>query len=51
MHTTKFQSVGLLVQEKIRKVDFQDGVHLGFPIGAILAFVDLQVTPILPAKF
>ena len=36
------------------KTDFQDGchgVHLGFPIGTILAIFDLQVTPMLPSKF
>ena len=34
-----FKSVGLLVQEKKRKIDFQDsrnGGHFGFPIGTIL---------------
>ena len=31
------------------KIDFQDGRHdLGFPIRAILAIFDLQVTPLLP---
>ena len=25
-----------------RKIDFQDGGHLGFPIGTILAIFDLQ---------
>ena len=29
----------------------QDGDHLGFPIGTILAIFDLQVTPMLPTKF
>ena len=38
-----FKSVGLSVQEKKRKIDFQDGGHLGFPIGMILAIIDLQV--------
>ena len=37
-----FESFGLSVQEKF-KTDFQDG-HLGFPVGTILAFIDLQVT-------
>ena len=51
-----FKSIGLSVQEKKRKTDFQDdrhGCHLGFPIGSILAIFDLQVTPMLPtcAKF
>ena len=45
------ESTGLLVQEKKRKIDFQDGGHLGFPIGMILAIFDLQVTLILPSKF
>ena len=47
-------SIGLSVQEKKRKIDFQDGGHgghLGFPIGTILASFDLQVTLILPSKF
>ena len=48
------KSIGLSVQEKKRKIDFQDGGHgghLGFPIGTILAIFDLQVTPMLPSKF
>ena len=45
------QAIGLLVQEKKRKIDFQDGGHLGFPIGTTLAVFDLQVTPMLPSKF
>ena len=48
------ESIGLLVQEKKRKIDFQDGHHgghLGFLIGTILAIFDLQVTPMLPSKF
>ena len=42
-----FVSIGLSVQEKKRKIDFQDGHHihhgghLGFPIGTILAPFDL----------
>ena len=44
------KSIGLLVQEKKQK-DFQDGVHLGFPIGTILTIFDLKVTPMLPIKF
>ena len=36
---------------KEAKIDFQDGDHLGFPIGMILAIFDLQVTPMLPSKF
>ena len=38
------------VKEK-RKIDFQDGGYLGFPIGTILAIFDLQVTLMLPSKF
>ena len=45
------ESIGLLVQEKKQKIDFQDGGHLGFPIGTILATFDLQVTLMLPSKF
>ena len=47
------ESTGLSVQEKKRKIDFQDGGHgghLGFPIGMILAIFDLQDTPMLPSK-
>ena len=47
-------SIGFWVQEKKRKIDFQDdchGGHLGFQIGMILAIFDLQVTPMLPSKF
>ena len=43
-----------MVQEKKRKIDFQDGRHGGhleFPIGTILADFDLQVTPMLPTRF
>ena len=51
MLPSKFvESIGLSVQEK-RKIDFQDGGHLGFSIGTILAIFDLQVTPMLPSKF
>ena len=45
------ESIGLSVQEKKRKKDFQDGGHLGFPIGTILAIFDLQDTPMLPTKY
>ena len=48
------ESIGLSVQEKKRKIDFQDGDHgdhLGFPIGRILANFELQATPMLPTKF
>ena len=49
-----FESIGLSVQEKKRKLDFQDschGGHLRFPIGMILAIFDPQVTLMLPTKF
>ena len=48
-----FESLGLSVQEKKRKIDFEDGHHgghLGFPIEPILAIFDLHVTPMLPTK-
>ena len=54
MPPTKFSATGVSVQEKKRKIDFQDGGHgghLGFPIGTILAIFDLQVTLMLPTKF
>ena len=40
-------SIGLSVQEKTRKNDFQDDDHLGFLIGTISAIFDLQFAPIL----
>ena len=49
-----FESIGLSVQEKKRKIDFQDGVHggrHGYLIRLILAIFYLQVTPMLPTKF
>ena len=48
------KSIGLSVQEKKRKIDFQDGGHgghFGFPTGTILAVFNLQVTPMLPTKY
>ena len=48
------ESIDLSVQEKKRKIDFQEcghGGYLGFPIGTILAIFDLQVTPMLPSTF
>ena len=47
----RLESIGLSVQEKKHKIDFQAGDHLGFPIGTILANFDLQVDPILSTKF
>ena len=46
-----FESTGLSVQEKKRKIDFQDDRHLGFPIGTILALSDLQFIPMLSTNF
>ena len=43
-----------MVQEKKRKIEFQDGghgAHPGFTIGMILPIFDLQVIPMLPSKF
>ena len=43
-----------MVQEKKRKINFQDGHHgghLGLQIRTILAILDLQVTPMLPIKY
>ena len=54
MIPTKFQVNLSLVQERKRKIDFQDGHigdHLGFQIEKILAIFDLQVTQMLPTKF
>ena len=34
-----FESIGLSVQKKKGKIDFQDDHHLGFPIGTILAIL------------
>ena len=48
-YQTSFESVGLLVQKF--NIDFQDVGQLGFPIGTILATLDLQVILILPMKF
>ena len=48
------ESIGLSVQEKKRKIDFQDGGHgghLGFRIGTILAIFYLQSTLMIPSKF
>ena len=48
---SSFKSTELWVQKEERKIDFQDGGHLGFPIGMILAIFDLHVTLMLPTKF
>ena len=44
-------STGLSVQEKKLKIDFKDGIHLGFLIETILAMFDVQVILMLPTKF
>ena len=49
-----FKSIGILIQEKKFKIDFQDGGysgHLRYSIGTILAFLYQQLTLILPTKF
>ena len=49
-----FKSVGLYVQEKKFKTDFQNGRcddYLGFWIRMTLAIFYLKVTPKLPTKF
>ena len=49
-----FKSVGLSVQEKKRKIDFQDGCQgsqFGLTIRTILAIFDLQDSPMLPTRF
>ena len=46
--------MGLSIQEKQFKIDFQDGNcggHIGFPIRTILAIFDLQVTLMTLTKF
>ena len=46
--------MGLSIQEKKFKIDFQDGNcggHFIFPIGMILAIFDLQVTSTILTKF
>ena len=48
---TKFESIGLLVQEMKRKIDFQNSSYLIFLIITISAIFDLQDTPILLTKF
>ena len=46
-----FKSIGHLVQEKMWKIDFQDGGQLWFPIRTMLTLFDQQVTAMLPPKF
>ena len=40
-----------LSQKSWARIIPEDGCHLGFPIGTILAIFDLQVTLMLPSKF
>ena len=47
----RFESIGLSVQEKKGKIDFQNGRHGGHLGFWILAIFDLQDTPTLPTKF
>ena len=46
-----FESIGLSVQKKKRKIDFQDGRHLGFPIGMILAIFISTSNPDASSQF
>ena len=49
-----FKLIGLSVQEKNRKIHFQEGGYdgqLGFSIETIITTFDLPVTPMLPTKF
>ena len=48
--TGDFESTGLSAHEKKCKIDFQDGGHLGFPIGTILVTFVFQDAPIFPTK-
>ena len=49
MLPTKFQVSWPFVQEK--RIDFQDGRHLGFLIRTLLAIFVLQDTLMFPTKF
>ena len=40
-----FKSIGILVQEKKRKINFQDGGYLGLPIGTILLLLIYKSPP------
>ena len=51
---SSYGSIGLSIQEKKFKTDFQDshhGGHIWFPLITILTSFDLQVTQRLPTKF
>ena len=47
----RFKTIGLLFQEKKRKIEFQDDGHLRFPIQTFLSYFYLQVILMLPNKF
>ena len=53
MLPSKFQVNWPFSSGEEAETDFQDGIHLGFPIGTILAFFFfyLQVTLMLSTKF
>ena len=51
MLPTKLRVSWLWVEEQKPKKGFQDGGHLEFPIGTILAILDKQVIPIFPTRF
>ena len=51
MLPTKFRVYWPFRSGEEAKIDFQDGHHLGFPIGMILAIFDVQDTRMLPTKF
>ena len=51
MLPSSLELICLWVEEKKQKLDCQDGGHLGFPIGTILAIFYLQETPMLPTKY
>ena len=46
---SSYEPFGLLVQKF--KIDFHDGIRLGFLIGLMLTIFDLQVTSIIPIEF
>ena len=48
---SRFESIGLSVQKKKGKIDFQDGHHLGFLIGTILANFISTSHPNAPYQF
>ena len=54
MNTRNFESIGLSVEVKKFKINFQDGgcdSHLRFVSGMILAIFALQITLIIPINF